>query len=480
MTYHLAIDIGASSGRHILGSVENGKIKTEEVYRFDNVQTYKDGFDCWNLDMLFSSIKEGLQKCKEIGKIPATVGIDTWGVDYVLLDADGNLCGNAVAYRDKRTEGMKKKLEEKMSFADLYAKTGIQYQPYNTAYQLLSQTISHPEQIKKAAHFLMVPEYLNYLLTGVMMHEYTIASTTAMLNAVNKCWDTDVLDAIGVPHDLFGEIQMPGTTVGPFSAEIEKSVGFSATVVLPPTHDTGSAFMAVPAQNDTSVYISSGTWSLLGVENEVALTNTDSMLENFTNEGGYACRYRYLKNIMGLWMIQSIRRELNGVSYVEGKGIGHATGNNYSYAQLEAFARECTRFPSIIDVDQEVFLSPASMIESVKTACKESGQMVPSSVGELMQCVYQSLAHKYAEAIKGLEKLTNKKYTCIHIVGGGSKDGYLNELTARSTGLPVYAGPSEGTALGNLMAQMIACGTFRDLAEARASICKSFQVKEFH
>lgn len=477
MTYHLAIDIGASSGRHILGCINNGKIELEEVYRFDNIQVLKNGHDCWNTELLFEHIVAGIKKCGEIGKKPSTLAIDTWGVDYVLLDGDGNAVCDAVAYRDKRTEGMREKLESVFSFEELYKKTGIQYQPFNTVYQLYSQKLSNPEEIENAKHFLMIPEYFNYLLTGVMMNEYTNASTTALVNAQTKTWDKDVLKKIGIPAEIFGELNMPKTTVGYLKDEIKEKVGFDVKVVLPATHDTGSAFMAVPAKDDTSVYISSGTWSLLGVENSEPLTNPAYC--EFSNEGGYEYRFRYLKNIMGLWMIQSVRRELNGVAYVSGKGKKSDQTNNYSYADLEKFARECSDFPSVIDVDGEEFLSPDSMIDAVKNACEKSGQKVPSSIGEIMQCVYQSLAHKYAQAVKYLEKITNKKYTAVNIVGGGSKDGYLNELTAKATGLTVYAGPTEGTALGNLMAQFIESGELDSLESARDAIHKSFDIIKY-
>ncbi len=477
MTYHLAIDIGASSGRHILGHVENGKIYLEEVYRFDNIQVFKNGHDCWNTELLFEHIVNGLKKCKKLNKFPSTLSIDTWGVDYILLDENGKPVCDAVAYRDKRTESMREKVEEIIPFNELYEKTGIQYQTFNTVYQLYSQKLSNPEELAKAKHFLMVPEYFNYLLTGKMMNEYTNASTTSLVNAQSKTWDKDIMNALGIPTDIFGELHMPKTTVGYLKPELKEEIGYDIKVVLPATHDTGSAFMAVPAKDDTSVYISSGTWSLLGVENTIPLTNPNNC--DFSNEGGYEYRFRYLKNIMGLWMIQSVRRELNGVSYVAGKGKTSANDNNLSYADLEAMARKCSDFPSIIDVDGEEFLSPDSMIEAVKSACAKTNQQVPDSIGEIMQCVYQSLAHKYAESVKLLEKITGKTYTCINIVGGGSKDGYLNELTAKATGLKVYAGPTEGTALGNLMAQFIEANEFESLETARNAIHESFEIKNY-
>ncbi len=476
MNYHLAIDIGASSGRHILGHIEDGKILLEEVYRFDNLQLSKNGHDCWNTEMLFTEIMNGIKKCKEIGKAPTTMGIDTWGVDYVLIDADGKPTCDAVAYRDSRTNGMYEELDKLISFEKLYEKTGIQRQPYNTIYQLLAQKKSNPEQFDGAKHFLMMPEYFNFLLTGKVMNEYTNASTTALVNAEAKTWDKELLNIIGVPCELFGELNMPKTTVGGFTDEIKAAVGFDCKVILTASHDTGSAYMAVPAENDTSVYLSSGTWSLLGVENTEPITTLESQNANFTNEGGYDYRFRYLKNIMGLWMIQSIRRELNGVSYVAGKGMAKSSDKTYSFGELATLAEECEAFDSVVDVDREVFLSPDSMIEAIKAECIRTNQKAPESIGEIMQCVYKSLAKRYSEAIAQLEGLTGKHYTAINIVGGGCQDMYLNTLTAKATGLKVIAGPIEGTALGNLIAQFIAEGEFNDLSEARHAITKSFDI----
>lgn len=476
MTYHLAVDIGASSGRHILGHLEQGRMVLEELYRFDNIQQRKNGHDCWNIDALWQHILAGLRACAQAGKIPATMGIDTWAVDFVLVDADGQPVSDAVAYRDRRTEGMEALAEEIMPFAQLYARTGIQKQAFNTLYQLLALRREHPEQLAAAQRLLMIPEYFHYRLTGQMVSEYTNATSTALVNAAGKDWDKALLAAFGLPERLFGPLQLPGAAVGHFTPQVQAEVGFDCAVVLPATHDTGSAFLAVPAQDDAAVYISSGTWSLLGVENAAPITTEESMRANFTNEGGYAYRYRYLKNIMGLWMIQSIRRELNGVAYVQDAAAGAdtAAAKQWSYGELEREARGCASFASRVDVNDSVFLSPQSMTQAVKDFCARTGQAVPGTVGELMQCVYASLADGYANAIQELSALTGRQYTSINIVGGGSRDGYLNELTARAAGLPVLAGPTEGTALGNLIAQWIAAGELDGLQQARAIIRDSF------
>ncbi|MCD8352850.1 MAG: rhamnulokinase [Clostridiales bacterium] len=477
--YYLAIDIGASSGRHILARVKDGKIILEqEVYRFDNRQVRRDGHDCWDMDNLWNGIVNGLKACKTAGKIPATVGIDTWAVDYVLLDENDRVLGDAVAYRDSRTEGIDALVEAEISPEELYDKTGIQKQIFNTIYQLVAQKKEHPEQLEQAKSLLMLPDYFNFLLTGVKKQEYTNATSTNLVNAREKTWDLGLIARLGLPTELFGELSMPGTVVGDLSRSIQEEVGFNATVVLPATHDTGSAFLAVPAKDDNAVYLSSGTWSLLGVENAEPITSEASRAQNFTNEGGAWYRYRYLKNIMGLWMIQSIRRELNGVNYVEGKTARTSSGKQWSFPDLILAAEGAQDFPSVVDVDDASFLAPDSMIQAVKDYCARTGQPGPETVGEIMQCVYVSLTRRYAEAIDDLQKLTGKTYTSINVVGGGCQDGYLNQMTANATGLPVYAGPIEGTAIGNLLVQMIRAGEFTDLQSARDSVRDSFDIQE--
>ncbi len=462
--YYLAIDIGASSGRHILGSVENGRYVLEEIYRFPNGATMRDGHLCWDYDALFSHVVEGLARCRNSGKIPESVGIDTWGLDYVLLDRNGDRIGLPVAYRDDRTSGMEDAVAAVVPDSELYHRAGIQKMAINTIYQMAAQRLEHPEELENAESFLMVPDYLNYLLTGRLCSEYTNATTTALVGAESKDWDRELIRKLGFPEKAFLPLSVPGTAVGPLKQEIASRVGFQTLVVLPATHDTGSAFLAVPARDDGAVYISSGTWSLMGVENAAPITNEASRLHNFTNEGGYGYRYRYLKNIMGLWIIQSIR---------------HETGDVYSFAQLEAMARSEADFPSIIPANDARFLAPDSMSEAIRESCRESGQLVPESVGQLIQCAYRSLAVCYRATVRELEAVTGKTYTSINVVGGGSKDGYLNELTSAAAGLPLCAGPGEGTALGNLMVQMIRGGVFVDLEEARHAIRPSFDLKEY-
>lgn len=473
MKNYLAIDIGASSGRHILGTVKDGQICLEEIYRFDNGQVRRNGHDCWDVEKLVESVKAGIDEAISKYEIES-IGIDTWGVDFVLLDDKGEMCSDAVAYRDDRTKNADIEIEAQiLPFVDLYSRTGIQKASYNTIYQLWALKKESPDQLEKASHFLMMPEYLNYRLTGNIVHEYTDSSTTALLDAVKKDWDFDLIEKLGLPKRIFGKLEMPGAVVGEYKG---------VKVVLPAMHDTASAYLAVPARDDKAVYLSSGTWSLLGVENTSPITTSESCEANFTNEGGAWGRYRYLKNIMGLWMIQSIRRELNQVEYVEGKGgdakkeallkiSDYEPGRKYSFAELEMMARGAAEYNVTIDVNEQRFMNPESMIGEVLAAAAAEGE-APSTIGELMQCVYNSLAECYAAAISTLSFITGKTYTSINIVGGGSKDKYLNALTAEATGLEVFAGPTEGTAIGNLIVQMIAGGEFSNLEEARKAIVR--------
>lgn len=466
MKYHLAVDIGASSGRHILGHVEQGRIVLEEVYRFENGPKKRGGRLCWDFDALAREVVNGLKACAKLGKVPATLGVDTWGVDFALVDREGRVLGDTVAYRDSRTQGMDVLVEELIPAQELYRRTGIQKQSFNTIYQLMAVKRQSPELLEQAHRLLLVPDYLHYTLTGVMSNEYTEASTSGLVSAETKDWDRELLDLLGFPQKLFGTLSLPGTALGGLRPALREELGFDCQVVLPASHDTGSAFLAVPAGEGDSVTLSSGTWSLLGVELEHPVTTPESRAANFTNEGGYQYRYRYLKNIMGLWMIQNLRREMA------------ENGKLPGFGELSRLAREAADFPGRVDVDDPSFMAPESMSAAVRAYCERTGQPVPQSPGELLSCVYHSLAQCYAQSVRQLATLTGRSFRAVHIVGGGSQDAYLNQLTASATGLPVYAGPTEGTALGNLLVQMIAQGEFASLQEARDAIRASFAVKE--
>ncbi len=461
--YYLAVDIGASSGRHMLASMVDGKMQLEEVYRFPNGMDNKNGTLCWDVERLFNEIKTGLKKCKELGKIPATMGIDTWGVDYVLLDKDDNILGETVGYRDSRTNGMDEKVYEKISPEDLYARTGIQKQLFNTIYQLMAVKQSHPEYLEQAETILMLPDYFHFLLTGVKKNEYTEATTGQLISTETNDWDYGLIEMLGYNKDMFLPVSMPGTVVGNFTKEIQDEVGFDCTVVLPATHDTGSAVLAVPTNDDNAVYISSGTWSLMGIERKEPDCSVESMKANFTNEGGYDHRFRFIKNIMGLWMIQSVKKEFT---------------EDLSFAEICDMASKET-ISSIVDCNDDCFLAPKSMIKAVQDFCENSGQQVPKTVGEISSVIYNSLAKCYADTVEEIENITGKKYDTIYVVGGGSNAEYLNQLTAKYTGRKVSAGPSEATAIGNIMVQMLHDGVFKDLPEARTCVRDSFDVKMY-
>ena len=459
--YYLAVDIGASSGRHMLASMKDGKMQLEEVYRFPNGMDNKNGTLCWDVRRLITEIKNGLKKCKEIGKIPVSMGIDTWGVDYVLLDMNDNILGDTVGYRDSRTEGMDEKVYEVIPPDDLYARTGIQKQIFNTIYQLMAVKQSHPEYLEQAETILMIPDYFNFLLTGVKKNEYTEATTGQLISPKTSDWDYELIDMLGYNSEMFLPVSMPGTVVGDFTEEVQKEVGFNCTVVLPAAHDTGSAVLAVPTNDDDAVYISSGTWSLMGIERKEADCSMESMKANFTNEGGYDHRFRYLKNIMGLWMIQSVKKEFT---------------EDLSFAEICDMASKET-ISSVVDCNDDCFLAPESMIGAVRKFCRDTNQQVPETVGEISSVIYNSLAKCYGDTVEEIEAITGKKYSTIYVVGGGSNAGYLNELTAKYTGRKVSAGPSEATAIGNIIVQMLHDGVFANLVEARTCVKESFGVK---
>lgn len=459
MKYYLSIDIGASSGRHILSSVQNGKLILEEVYRFENGMTEKDGHLVWDYKKLFSDILQGMKECKKAGKIPVSVGIDTWGVDYALIDKAGEVIGDVFAYRDGRTAEPIKKLHSKIPFETLYERTGSQFQIYNTIYQLYTDKLSG--KLDNAERFLMMPDFFNYLLTGVMKNEFTNASTTGLMSAKTREWDMQTVRELELPEKLFKELSDPATFVGRLKPEIADEVGYDLNVVLPATHDTASAVMAVPEVGQP-LYISSGTWSLLGIESPVAISTEEALKENFTNEGGYGRSTRFLKNIMGLWMIQCVRREYN---------------KKYSWADFVKLSKEVKDFNSIVDVNDSSFMAPASMIDAIKAYCAKTGQKVPETPGEIALCVYDSLAVCYNRAIETVEKVTGYKFNVIHIVGGGCQNGYLNELTAKRTGRKVVAGPVEATAIGNALAQLLYDGAVSDINEAKNLVKDSFDTE---
>ena len=391
------------------------------------------------------------------------MGIDTWAVDYVLLDKENQILGDTAGYRDSRTNGMDDKVYETISLSALYARTGIQKQIFNTIYQLMAVKEFHPEYLEQAESILMIPDYFDFLLTGVKKMEYTNATSTQLVDPRTNDWDYELIDMLGYHSKMFQPVSMPGTVVGNFTKEIQDEVGFDCTVVLPATHDTGSAVLAVPTNDDNAIYISSGTWSLMGIERKEADCSMASMQANFTNEGGYDHRFRFLKNIMGLWMIQSVKKEFE---------------EDLSFGEIcERASKE--KIDSIVDCNDNCFFAPESMIKAVQDFCANTNQQVPRTVGEISAVVYNSLAYCYGETVKEIEDITGNTYDTIYVVGGGANAGYLNELTAKYTGKKVSAGPTEATAIGNIAVQMLQDGVFADLPEARTCIGESFDIKYY-
>lgn len=462
--YFLAVDIGASSGRHILGHMDNGRLKITEIYRFENGMANKDGRLLWDVECLLGEIINGMKECVRLGKIPESMSVDTWAVDYVLLDENDRVLGDTYGYRDERTTGCDTEVYRLISEEELYARTGIQKQMFNTVYQLMADKLRRPEILRRAKTFLMLPDYFQFRLTGRKLSEYTNATSTQLVSPVTKQWDKELIRRLGYPEEMFLPLQTPGIEVGRLAEKIAEEVGFDCKVVLCGSHDTASAVMALPQEKGDGLYISSGTWSLMGVELSEADSSEGSREANLTNEGGYDYRFRYLKNIMGLWMIQSVRHELNDA---------------YSFAQLCGMAEENVDFPSRVDVNNNCFLAPADMRQEIQDYCRRTGQKVPQTPGELAAVVYRSLADCYGETAKELEKLTGKRYDSIYIIGGGANAGYLNQLTADATGKTVYAGPTEATAVGNLMAQMIRAGELSNLQAARKCVYESFDIKMY-
>ncbi len=453
-TYYLAIDIGASNGRHILGSLQEGKLCLEEVYRFENGIKNENGTLAWDSEHLVQEVKNGIKRCKELGKIPRTVAIDTWGVDYVLLDEHKKEIFPAVSYRDSRTEAAVQAVGRILSQEELFAATGIQKQALNTIYQLYCDRVSG--KLDKARYFLMTPDYLGFKLTGVIHNEYTEATTTNLINAETNTWDTQILGKLGIPESLFQPLSLPCTPVGDFSPEIQEEVGFNATVIHCPSHDTASAVAACPVDTH-SMYVSSGTWSLVGTENTRPVLSQEAMEANFTNEGGIEYRYRFLKNIMGMWLFQSIRRDLD---------------KKYTYDDMMHMAME-SDFCQCIDPTDTAFLAPDNMIEAIRTSLG----MPDLPVADLLSCVYHSLAHSYDKTVREIEAVCDKEIKAIHIVGGGSKDAYLNRLTSKITGKKVYVGLNEATAIGNLLSQVMADQKIT-LAQGREIVKNTFSIHE--
>lgn len=461
MNNHIAVDIGASSGRLVHGTLQNGILVLEELHRFSNSFTEEEGTCFWNIDYLFEQIVMGLQKAKKQGIEACTLGVDTWAVDYVLLNDEGNRVQEVYAYRDRRTDGMMEEVAKYISPQTVYDKTGIQQLSFNTLYQLYAHSDT---ELTEADQILLVPDYLYYRLTGRKINEVTNVSTTQMLNLASRDYDDELLSLLKLKKEQFAPLTEPGTVLGPLMPSLIEQYDLpDCQVICVATHDTASAVLGAPLEQ-SKAYISSGTWSLLGVERNEPLNSTQAMEANYTNEWGAYGTFRFLKNVMGLWLIQEVRRLLD---------------NSYSFAELAELAEKEEDYRSLISCNAARFLNPANMIEEIRKACVETGQPIPETPGQIARCIFDSLALSYRTYLEELEELTDTPITGLQIVGGGANNTLLNQLTADMIGREVKSGPTEATAIGNLVVQMISSGSISDIHEARAMISKSFDIKTY-
>jgi len=464
----LAIDLGASSGRGIVGSFDGNKLTLRENHRFSNDPVFVNGRFTWDILRIFHEIKNSITKTVIEGDNISTMGIDTWGVDYALIDKNGRMMANPYHYRDTRTVNITDYVKNYISPDEIYRITGIQAADFNTLNQLAADKRDDPDSLDRADKLLFIPDLLNYFLTGKMATEYTIASTGMLLDAHKRDFSFELIDKLGIKRSLFAPLVQPCNDLGGLLPQINEEVGKnSIRVINVAAHDTASAVIAVPAQNKDFIYISSGTWSLMGAELDKPLINDGTRAANLTNEGGVMGTIRFLKNIMGLWIIQESRRQWK------------REGNEYSFAQMEAWAKEAKPFASIINPDYHTFNTPGNMPEKIREFCRITGQHVPETVGEVVRCIYESLALKYRYTVESLDALMNKHTTMINVVGGGTKDKFLSQMTADACGIPVCAGPEEATAIGNLMMQAIGAGEVKDVLEARQIVANSFELKHY-
>lgn len=462
----LSLDCGASSCRLVEVDMHAETLLMREIIRVENSPEKQGSRLVWPLDRLFAKIIKGLCKVGDEGERYASIGVDAWGVDFVLLNEDHRPLSPSVAYRDERTSGMLDRFaREQLTKGQIYAKTGIQFLPFNTLYQLYAQTLAEPELLKQTRHLLFISDYFHFLLSGALAIEKTLASTSQMWNLHDDCWDPDLVGCLALPAEALLPPIDPGTEMGVLSPVLCEDTGLNALrVIAPASHDTASAVLAVPAKGDDWAYLSSGTWSLLGVETKTAVTVPEALNANWTNEGGYGGTFRFLKNITGMWIIQEIARDLGG---------------RFSFAELAALAKAEPGFVSLIDPNEARFFRPVSMAAEIACYCRESGQAVPETPGALVRCAYDSLSLLYRKTLADLRALSGRDIRVLHVVGGGSQADFLNQLTASATGIPVLAGPVEATALGNALAQLLTTGAIASLSEARALIRRSFPIRRF-
>lgn len=464
--YFFAVDLGATSGRTIVGTLDDGKVILEELTRFDNNLIEANGHFYWDIYALYFEIIKGLKAAKQRDLCITSIGIDTWGVDFVCVAEDGSV-SQPIAYRDPHTfDAMDDYLENVMSREKVYDVTGIQFMNFNSIFQLYAMKRAGNSALKNAQKILFIPDALSYMLTGNMVCEYTIASTAQLLDPRTGQLDPRLLASIGLTQSKFGRMVNPGDLVGALTADVQKQTGYGAIPVIAVAgHDTGSAVAAVPAKNEKFAYLSSGTWSLMGIETKEAIINHISYERNFTNEGGIEGTTRFLKNICGMWLYERCRKEW--------------TDAPKSHPELIAEAMKQPAFQSIINPDDACFANPSSMIDAIQTYCKETNQHVPQGYAEICRCIFDSLALRYRQVFSYLTEMASFPIEVLHIIGGGSLNDNLNQFTANSCGVEVLAGPQEGTALGNIMVQAKAAGEVKDLWDMRKVIANSLYLKRF-
>ena len=469
---YLGVDLGAESGRVIAGLWDGKKMQLEEMHRFPNGGVPIADSLRWNTLGLWAEIQTGLTvAAKKYGKSVVSVGVDTWGVDFALLSKSGELLGLPFHYRDARTRGMFQKAFARVSREEIFAATGLQFMEINTLFQLLALQKNSPELLAAAETLLFTPDFLNFCLSGARVSEFTIATTSQCVNPKKRAWATDMLQKLGLPTKIFPDIVPPGTKIGQLRPALAERTGLGPiAVVVPAAHDTGSAVAGVPTKNTGKpnwAYLSSGTWSLLGVELQDALISPRVLELNITNEGGVDGTYRLLKNIMGLWLVQQCRR-----AFAE-------KGREISYEQLAQLATEAPAFRSLVNPDDDRFLNPPNMPAAIQDFCRETGQPIPETEGQLVRCVFESLALTYAEVLDGLEGLTGTKIEVVHVVGGGSRNKVLNPFAASACGRPVITGPVEATVFGNLLVQARSHGEISTLSDIRAAVRESSEVTQY-
>jgi rhamnulokinase len=464
---YVAVDLGAESGRVILGKLADSRLQLQEIYRFPTNGVSLGNHLYWDILRLWSEIKFGLHQAGfQSGDSIQSIGVDTWGVDFGLLDANDNLIGNPCHYRDHRTDGMLEAVFKIISRDEVYAQTGVQFMQLNSIYQLFAMSQTGDPALSIAKTFLNMPDLFNFFLTGVKTSEFTIATTTQCYNPIKRDWASGLLATLGIPPQLFREIVSPGTELGKLRPSIADELDLTAiSVIASAGHDTASAVAAVPAVSPDYLYLSSGTWSLMGVELENPIINSESLHANLTNEGGVDGKFRFLKNIVGLWLVQECRRQWKH------------EGAEYDYAELTQMAASAPAFRSLINPEDQRFLSPENMPAAIQFYCQQTGQTVPFEKGAILRCVLESLALEYRWVAEQIDHLTGKAHPTLHIIGGGTQNKLLNQFAANATGRIVTTGPVEATAIGNILVQALATGEISSLAEGREIVCNSMDIK---